>query len=126
MELHFLPDLPGVPADVSANDAASASSASDRAYFHVRRPVEVSLCALCLLVLMPLIVLIALLVLADQGLQSCSARCARAGAIARSRSTNFAPCAILATPAARLCRTRSGRRFGAFCAARGSTSCRSS
>ncbi len=67
VELHFLPDLLGVPADVSATDAASASSASDRAYFHVRRPVEVSLCALGLLVLMPLIVLIALLVLVDQG-----------------------------------------------------------
>ncbi len=67
VELHFLPDLLGVPSGAIASDAASASVASERAYFRVRRPVEVSLSALGLLVLMPLVGLIALLVLVDQG-----------------------------------------------------------
>ena len=102
VELHFLPDLLGVPAGVSAQRRRVRVECLERAYFRVRRPVEVSLSALGLLVLMPLIS-IALLVLVDQGLRSCSARCARAEAIARSRSTSFAPCAILATPAAGLC-----------------------
>jgi hypothetical protein len=126
VELHFLPDLLGVPSCAITSDPASASGASERAYFRVRRPVEVSLSALGLLVLMPLVGLIALLVLVDRARLCCSVRCAPAAAIARSRCTSFVPCAIPATSAARPFRTRSGRLcWGAFCAAPGSTSCRS-
>jgi lipopolysaccharide/colanic/teichoic acid biosynthesis glycosyltransferase/glycosyltransferase involved in cell wall biosynthesis len=67
LKLHSLPDLLGVPPGGSACPDPSAPDAEERAYFRIRRPVEVSLCALCLLVLTPLIGLIALLVLADQG-----------------------------------------------------------
>ena len=98
LELHFLPDMLGVPAGVSATRRRDRRESCERAYFRVRRPVEVSLCALrpC----------------------SCSCRCSpdrarRArrpgpsdpvppgapgpGQCARSRSTSFAPCAVPAT-----------------------------
>ena len=67
VELHFLPDILGVPAVALGSEPASAASSCERAYFRARRPVEVSLSALALLVLMPLLGLIALVVLADQG-----------------------------------------------------------
>ena len=67
LELHFLPDMLGVPAGEVACDAATAASSCERAYFRARRPVEVSVSLLALLLLMPLLVLIALAVLVDQG-----------------------------------------------------------
>jgi len=67
VELHFLPDMLGVPAGEVASAVASAPSSCDRAYFRARRPVEVSVSALALLVLMPLLGFIALVVLVDQG-----------------------------------------------------------
>ena len=67
VELHFLPDMLGVPAGAPAGELARPPSACDRAYFRARRPVEVSVCVLALLMLMPLIGLIALVVLMDQG-----------------------------------------------------------
>jgi lipopolysaccharide/colanic/teichoic acid biosynthesis glycosyltransferase/glycosyltransferase involved in cell wall biosynthesis len=65
--LHFLPDLLEVPAAQVASAPASGPSPCDRAYFRIRRPIEVSVSALALLVLMPLIGLIALAVLVDRG-----------------------------------------------------------
>jgi lipopolysaccharide/colanic/teichoic acid biosynthesis glycosyltransferase len=65
LELHFLPDLLGLPA--GARDDAALPEATERAYFRLRRPVEVVLAVLCLLALLPVLGLIALLVLADQG-----------------------------------------------------------
>ena len=67
LELHFLPDLLGVPAGEVARAAAKAASSCERAYFRVRRPVEVSFSLFALLLLMPLLALIALAVLVDQG-----------------------------------------------------------
>ena len=47
LELHFLPDLLGVPAGESAREAPRQRRVRrERAYFRVRRPVEVSLSAL--------------------------------------------------------------------------------
>ncbi|HLT02283.1 MAG TPA: sugar transferase, partial [Geminicoccaceae bacterium] len=67
LELHFLPDVLGVPCDDGAPESSAAASPGDRAYFRLRRPIEVALSALALLALAPLLGLIALLVLLDQG-----------------------------------------------------------
>jgi colanic acid biosynthesis glycosyl transferase WcaI len=63
VELHFLPDMLGLP----ASEVASAPRPCERAYFRARRPLELGVSALALLMLLPLLGLIALLVLADVG-----------------------------------------------------------
>ena len=66
LELHFLPDMLGVPAGEGAS-AELAGSTGERAYFRARRPVELGLAALTLLVLLPLMLLIALTLLVAEG-----------------------------------------------------------
>jgi lipopolysaccharide/colanic/teichoic acid biosynthesis glycosyltransferase/glycosyltransferase involved in cell wall biosynthesis len=63
VELHFLPDMLGVP----AGEPAPAPRSDEPAYFRRRRPVEVAVCGLALFALLPLIGLIAAVVLLDQG-----------------------------------------------------------
>jgi colanic acid biosynthesis glycosyl transferase WcaI len=53
VELHFLPDLLGLPAGAVASAAARAPAARERAYIRARRPVELALSALALLVRKP-------------------------------------------------------------------------
>jgi lipopolysaccharide/colanic/teichoic acid biosynthesis glycosyltransferase len=95
LELHFLPDILGVPA-AAPGAAASAAGTAEPAYLRARRPVELGLAALALLTLLPLLGLIALLLLLHQGRPILSShgrlgRNLRPFALYRFRTTGASP-----------------------------------